>query len=192
MKVAIVGGSFNPPHIGHLILAEEVLSAGVCDRVVFVPAHIPPHKQPQRDPGAELRLEMLRESIRGWPELEVDTCEILRQGISYTVDTLELFASRQGIEGKPRLVIGDDLAPDFLETWKNPARILELADILVAHRLRGDRLELPYPHHYLDNVIVAISSTMVRERVSCGGAWRSLVTPGVRNIIETYGLYKNS
>ncbi len=190
MKVAIIGGSFNPPHIGHLILAEEVLATGAYDRIAFIPASIPPHKIPKDDPGSDLRLEMLRQCIEGWPTLFVDTCEIARQGISYTVDTLDLYAAREEVEGKPGLVIGDDLAPDFLETWKNPSRILEMADIIVAHRLHGERLPLSYRHRYLDNVIVAVSSTIVRDRVAAGGAWRSLVTSGVRNIIESYGLYR--
>ncbi len=192
MKVAIIGGSFNPPHIGHLILAEEVLATGSYDRIAFIPAFIPPHKIPQNDPGTDLRMEMLRESIQGWPKLLIDTCEIARQGISYTVDTLELFASREEIEGKPGLVIGDDLAPDFLETWKKPSRILEIADIIVAHRLHKEQLPLSYKHLYLDNVIVSVSSTIVRARVAAGGAWQSLVTPGVRSIIETYGLYRHN
>lgn len=192
MKVAIIGGSFNPPHIGHLILAEEVLATGAYDRVAFVPAYIPPHKIPQNDPGAEVRLEMLRESVRDWPELMVDTCEMMRQGISYTVDTLELFSSRGGIEGKPGLVIGDDLAADFLDTWKDPSRILELADIIIAHRLHESELTLSFRHRYLNNVIVSISSTIVRDRVARQSAWHSLVTPGVRRIIETNGLYRDS
>jgi len=190
MKIAIIGGSFNPPHIGHLILAEEVLATGAYDRIAFIPAFIPPHKIPRNDPGSELRLEMLRTSIESWPNFFVDTCEIARQGVSYTVETLELFTSRGEIEGKPGLVIGDDLAPDFLETWKNPSRILEMADLLVAHRLHGECLPLPYQHRYLDNLIVEVSSTVVRARVAAGGAWHSLVTPGVRSIIETYGLYR--
>ncbi len=191
MKVAIIGGSFNPPHIGHLILADEVLATGLYDTVAFIPAYIPPHKTPEHDPGPALRLEMLRESVLGWRNLMIETCEIERQGVSFTVDTLELFASRGDIEQKPGLVIGDDLASEFLETWKNPTRILELADIIIAHRLHKGALPLPYPHRYLDNIIVPVSSTIVRKRVAAGGAWHSLVTPAVRRIIESNGLYRN-
>jgi nicotinate-nucleotide adenylyltransferase len=191
MRIAILGGSFNPPHIGHLILAEEILATREYDTVLMIPANLPPHKIPQNDPGAEMRLAMLRASVEAWPQIVVEPCEIERQGISYTVDTLGEISRKYRCDGKPGLVIGDDLALDFLTVWKNPEEILDLADVVVAHRLYAEEVDLPYPHRYVHNIIVHISSSLVRERIAQEGAWRSLVAPPVREIIETYGLYRH-
>jgi len=191
MRIAILGGSFNPPHIGHLILAEEILATRAYDTVLMIPANLPPHKIPKDDPGAEMRLVMLRASVESWPQIVVEPCELQRRGISYTVDTLHEIFRKYRCDGKPGLVIGDDLALDFLTVWKNPEEILDLADVVVAHRLYAEEVDLPYPHRYVHNIIVPISSSLVRERIAHQGAWRSLVVPSVREIIETYGLYRH-
>ena len=192
MRIAIVGGSFNPPHIGHMILIEEILATGRYQRVLLIPAKTAPHKVPQMDPGTEMRLALLEASIEGWPKVAIEDCELKRTGLSYTSDTLEELWDRKLFDEKPGLVIGDDLAPDFLATWKRAEKILELADIIVAHRLYVENIPLPYPHDYLDNLVIPISSTLVRGRIHGGGAWRSLVMPSVRTIIENYGLYRNT
>jgi len=192
MRIAIIGGSFNPPHIGHLILAEEILDTQNYDKVLLIPASIPPHKVPQGDPGAERRLAMLRACAEGWPQIAVDTCELEREGVSYTIDTLKGIYQKYDCDGKPGLIIGDDLAKDFMTIWKDPQKILDLADMIIAHRLYADEVTLPYPHRYVDNIIVPISSSLVRERIAQRRAWRSLVVPSVREIIEAYGLYRNT
>ncbi|GAB6277225.1 MAG: nicotinate (nicotinamide) nucleotide adenylyltransferase [Rectinema sp.] len=192
MRIAIVGGSFNPPHIGHLILAEEVLATRNYDKVLLIPANLPPHKVPQHDPGAKMRLVMLSASIEGWQEIIVEPCELQRQGISYTIDTLREIPQKYNCDGKPGLIIGDDLALDFLTAWKNPEKILDLADLIIAHRLYAEKVNLAYPHRYIDNIIIPISSSLVRERIAQRGAWRSLVMPRVRETIETHGLYRNT
>jgi nicotinate-nucleotide adenylyltransferase len=191
MSIAILGGSFNPPHIGHLILAEEILASQRYDTVLLIPAHLPPHKIPQSDPGPEMRLSMLRASVESWPQIIVEPCELERRGVSYTVDTLVEISEKYSSNDRPGLIIGDDLALDFLTAWKNPEKILDLADIIVAHRLYSDELDLPYPHRYIHNIVVPISSSLVRERIARHGAWRSLVASPVRAIIETYGLYRH-
>lgn len=191
MRIALLGGSFNPPHIGHSILAEEILRAFDYDRVLFVPARIPPHKAPQRDPGTDMRLAMLQAALEGWPEFAIEPCELKRPGVSYTIDTLREISQKYSFDGKPGLVIGDDLALDFLKVWKDPELILEYSDIIVAHRDHPEELSLPYAHRYIKNLLIPVSSTLVRERIANHGAWRSLVAPGVQKIIETYGLYRN-
>ena len=192
MRIAIIGGSFNPPHIGHMILIEEILATECYQRVLLIPAKAAPHKVPQMDPGPEMRLALLEASIEGWPNVAIEDCELRRAGLSYTSDTLEELWNRRLFDERPGLVIGDDLATDFLATWKRAEKILELADIIVAHRLYVDKIPLPYPHNYIENLIIPISSTLVRERIHAGGAWRSLVMPSVRTIIENYGLYRNT
>ncbi len=192
MKIAVFGGSFNPPHIGHLILAEEVLALGMYDRILLIPSYIPPHKNAENDPGADIRLAMLSAAFEEWPNITIEPCEINRKGISYTIDTLSEISIRYPVEGKIGLVMGDDLAPEFLSVWKDPHRILESADILVAHRDHAHELPLAYPHRYLHNLIIPVSSSLVRKRIMEGGAWRALVPAKVREIIERYGLYQFS
>jgi len=191
MRIALLGGSFNPPHIGHVILAEEILKTLDYDHVLFIPANIPPHKEPKGDPGTAMRLAMLRAALEGWPEFAIEQCELERAGISYTIDTLRQISREYSFDGKPGLVIGDDLARDFLKVWKDPELILEYADIIVAHREHAEELSLPYAHRYVENLIIPVSSTLVRERIAKHGAWKSLVPPGVQKMIEAYGLYRN-
>jgi nicotinate-nucleotide adenylyltransferase len=187
VRTAIFGGTFNPLHIGHLCIAEELLHALPCDRVLFVPANIPPHKALE-DPGPLLRLEMLKLCLAADSRFAVDDCEIEREGISYTIDTIRYLVAAGSIEPKPFLVIGDDLVEGF-GSWKDSASILEESRLVVVHRFSNERLAPPFPHLYVDNSIFPVSSSLVRSRIASGGAWRFLVTAEVRNMIEEHGLY---
>jgi nicotinate-nucleotide adenylyltransferase len=187
VRTALFGGTFNPLHIGHLCIAEELLHALPCDRVLFVPANIPPHKA-LKDPGPLLRLEMLKLSLAADPRFAVDDCEIERKGISYTIDTIRHLVAAGSIEPKPFLVIGDDLVAGF-GSWKNSASILEESRLVVVHRFSNERLAPLFPHIYVDNGIFPVSSSLVRSRIASGGAWRFLVTAEVRKVIEEHGLY---
>jgi nicotinate-nucleotide adenylyltransferase len=190
VKIAVLGGSFNPIHLGHLFLADTVLSSLHYDCVVFVPAYRSPFKLDAvgMESSTRDRLEMLLASISGDPRLTVDDCEIRREGVSYTVDTLTDIIRRYVPEGKPGLIIGDDLAEDFPK-WHRSEDILELADIIIARRIRQDKLNIPYPCTYIENDIMDISSNLVREKIQAGTAWRSLVPASARVIIEERSLY---
>ena len=211
MKLAILGGSFNPIHIGHLYLADTVLESFDYDRVIMIPAFKSPFKTAAEGPPAQDRLDMLAASIPGDIRLAIDDCEINREGVSYTIDTVKDIIARYGPEGKPGLILGDDLASTF-HNWKDPGEIAELADIIIARRLPGGPVVadnaagpgvdnagpdnasglgavFPYPYRALDNDVLNISSRMVRERISLGEAWRYLVPPAARNIIESRRLY---
>lgn len=191
MKTAILGGSFNPVHIGHLILAEEVLFQCGYDQILFIPANIPPHKSID-DPGPHVRLEMLEAAIKGYPAFAVSDCEILRKSVSYTIDTIRQLKTDAGLkgqmDGKPGLIIGDDLLAGFFE-WKEPHSLVKEAEIIVAHRQYPYRLSLLYPHRYVENTLIPISSSEVRARISARKAWHSLVPQMVQHIIEQKGLY---
>lgn len=187
MRTAIFGGSFNPLHLGHLCIAEELLHALPCERVLFLPANIPPHKALD-DPGPRLRLEMLRLSLAADPRFAVDACEIERAGISYTIDSIRHLVASGSVEPKPFLVIGDDLVEGF-GSWKDSASILEESRIVVVHRSSSERLAPPFPHRYVDNAVFPVSSSLVRSRIASGGAWRFLVPAEVRKVIEEHGLY---
>jgi nicotinate-nucleotide adenylyltransferase len=190
MKLAILGGSFNPVHLGHLFLADAVLAELKYDRVVMVPAYRSPFKiaVPGMESSTDDRLEMTAASIAGDPRLTVDDCELRREGVSYTVDTVADIIRRYAPEGKPGLIIGDDLAAEF-PRWKNSAEIFDMADVIIARRISSGDLNLPYTCTCVANDIINISSAMIRRKIEEGGAWHFLVPAAVRTIIEERGLY---
>ena len=192
MKLAILGGSFNPVHVGHLFLADAVLTGFGYDRIVLIPAFQSPFKIGAEGASPEDRMEMLIASIPGDPRLAVDDCEIRRQGVSFTVDTLADIIARYRPEGKPGLILGDDLAAAF-DKWRSPAEIAEMADIIIAKRLAPSAdsglAKFPYPCRTLSNEIMNVSSQQVREKICRGENWRYLVPPGARYIIEDRKLY---
>ena len=129
-RVAVLGGSFNPIHYGHLLLADEVLELLGLDRVLFVPAAIPPHKAAAQLAPAADRFEMVRVAIAGQPRFEVSDLELRRTGPSYTVDTLqELAAGGDALF----LVIGSETFLDLLN-WRQPRRVASLAHLVVIPR----------------------------------------------------------
>jgi nicotinate-nucleotide adenylyltransferase len=193
VTLAIIGGTFNPPHIGHLILAQEVQAEFGFDTVLFVPSSIPAHKPP---PGAEAggatpedRLRMVRAAIDGVPGFALEDCELRREGVSYTIDTLAHVARCYNIDGKPGLVVGDDLLTGFA-AWREPADIARLSTIIVAHRERGEELPFGYPHEYCHNPLIPVSSSSVRDRIRRRLPVRFLVPDAVLRYIEARGLYQ--
>ncbi|MDR2375965.1 MAG: nicotinate (nicotinamide) nucleotide adenylyltransferase [Treponema sp.] len=188
MRLAILGGSFNPVHLGHLYLADAVISAFGYDRVILIPAFRSPFKLDAAAPSPQDRLAMLAASVPGDSRLLVDDCEIRREGVSYTVDTLADIYRRYLPEAKPALILGDDLARDF-PRWKNSGGILSLADIIIARRTIPEAGDYPYPCRQLQNEVMNISSAQVRDSIRQGTHWRYLVPAGARAIIEERGLY---
>jgi nicotinate-nucleotide adenylyltransferase len=201
----ILGGSFNPPHLGHLALARDAIDELDLDRVLIVPVCLPPHKPaPADDPGAEHRLAMCRALARGTEGLEVSTLEIDRGGRSYTIDTLEdVHASHPDAE--LTLILGADVACT-LPSWRRPREILTLARVAVAERdsdeqgdeVGGLRERVLTALRSLDPDArvtllamppVDISSTMVRERLAAREPVDDLVGPSVASYIAEHGLY---
>ena len=175
MRLGILGGSFNPVHIGHLSVAYNALTTFKLDRVVFVPAYRSPFKIKNMEPDfrlspskkmekdAKARIDMLAAAIEGDPRFAIDSCEIRRGGVSYTVDTLGDIIARYLPTGKPVLIIGDDLAADFPK-WRECDRIIRLADIVIGRRVNSTQVKYPYPHIHMENDVVAASSSAIRER----------------------------
>lgn len=188
MRILVFGGSFNPVHVGHLVLAEELRAEFGYDIVLLVPSRQPPHKALRDDPGADHRLAMLRAAVEGDSSLAIDDCELGREGFSYTIDTLRELPGRYELDGKPGLVIGDDLIPGF-PSWRDPGGIAAAADLICAHRSRAEELPMDFPHCYARNSIVEISSSMVRERIASGRPFRRLLDPSVYRYIVERGLY---
>ncbi|MDR3122411.1 MAG: nicotinate (nicotinamide) nucleotide adenylyltransferase [Treponema sp.] len=188
MKFAILGGSFNPVHIGHLLLADTAITELGYDRIILVPAHASPFKPGAEGASPKDRLDMLIASIPADSRLTIDDCEIRREGVSFTIDTVKDIIERYRPEGKPGLILGDDLARDF-HKWRSADEIAALADIIIAHRLSAENIPFLYPCQQLDNKILELSSGDVRDRIANGGAWTYLVSPGAQCIIRDRGLY---
>lgn len=189
-RVALLGGSFDPVHIGHLHIAEVVLATAGYDRVLFVPAHLPSHKPGARLAAAAHRLHMLRLAVGAHPRLAVSDVEILRGGVSYTVDTVRALQACGRIGERPGLVIGDDLGAD-LDTWREAATLFAMVELLVARRSRSP-LPLPRPHRVLANHRLPVSSSQIRRRVHDGRVIRALVPDPVESYIRERGLYRRS
>jgi nicotinate-nucleotide adenylyltransferase len=190
MKLAILGGSFNPLHLGHLFLAETVLSAFDYDRIIMIPAFQSPFKlsSPGMGDSSRDRLDMIAASIAGDPHLTLEDCEVRREGVSYTIDTVKDIIARYIPEGKPGLILGDDLAKDFPK-WRNFDELIELADIIIARRIHSEEQSWPFPCRQIKNEVMELSSAQVRERIAAGKGWRYLVPAAARTIIEDRRLY---
>lgn len=197
MKLAILGGTFNPVHTGHLALADDVHVTLGYDRVLLVPANIPPHKELSLGAGTDDRLAMLRLAVCGSDCLGVEDCEIERGGLSYTIDTIECLMRTYGetIEGKIGLVIGQDLVEGF-HTWHRAAELAVMVDLIIARR-PGDncsegtsRAGFLYAFTSLENPLLTISSSDVRTAVQGGKSWRYLVPEPVYRYIVEHHLYE--
>lgn len=196
MRVGILGGAFNPPHIGHLVCAQEALVQLELDRVLFVPVGEAPHRELEADPGSEARLEMVELAIAGDPRFATSRIEIDRDGPSYTVDTLrELGASAP--DDELFLILGGDQAAALPE-WHEPEQVLELAQVAVAERtnwsrnavgIKVGRLKGAERIRYLDMPIMQVSSTSLRRRIGSGRPIRYLVPDGVASHIAANDLY---
>ena len=141
-RVGLLGGTFNPPHVGHMLCAQEALAALELERVLLMPVHAPPHKQMEADPGPEVRLELCRLAAGDAPGIEVSAIEVERPGRSYTVDTLRALHDARP-EDDLTFIAGADQASG-LPGWREPAAVLELAELAVAEReatRRDDVLE---------------------------------------------------
>jgi len=194
--IGVLGSAFNPPHLGHLALAQEALWQLGLDEVVLVPTGEAPHKRILDDPGRELRLAMTRLAAADDPRFSVSTLEVEREGPSYTYETLELLAEERG-EPDLVFVMGADAAVG-LESWREPKRVVELARLAVARRAgvsnadvgavlrsldaegRATMLEMPQ---------FGVSSSAVRERAAAGRPLRYLVPEAVARFVEEKGIY---
>jgi nicotinate-nucleotide adenylyltransferase len=195
--IGILGGTFNPPHLGHLVCAQEAYLQLRLHRVMLIPARIPPHKPVDEEPGVEHRIEMCRLAVAGDEgRFEVSDIEARRPGPSYTVDTLEELHSRTP-DTELFLIVGGDIAVG-LTSWRDPERVLSLATLAVAERtgttrsaverelgqLRGGERAA-----FFEMPEIGISSTMLRDRVRAEEPTRYLVPDAVRSYIDQHQLY---
>ena len=190
MRVGVYGGSFDPPHAGHLILASDALKNLELDLLLFVPASTQPFKADRTGTASpEQRAAMVELAIGGTRGFHADTAELERGGLSYTVDTLEEL-SRKHPGAELFLIVGEDALDDFAK-WKSPNRIKELATIAILRR-HGGASERPLPPGVVEasSRLVEISSTEIRARVKAGNSIRGFVPEAVENYIESNALYR--
>jgi nicotinate-nucleotide adenylyltransferase len=188
MRTAILGGTFNPIHIGHLFAAEVVRTNCGYDRIVFVPSNRPAHKEVADAVDAEDRLRMVRLAVRSIRGFAWDAGEIRRGGVSYMIDTIAEIERRCRPTGRLGLILGDDLLADF-DSWKRADELASRVDIIVCRRQAPSALPFAYPHRYLENALLPVSSTDIRRRVARGETIRFLVPEPVRKYIARRGLY---
>jgi len=192
-KVGLFGGTFNPLHKAHMLVAEKALAQFALSEVIFVPCGIPPHKEVADGVSKEDRYEMVRRAIAGRPRFSVSRIEIDRAGPSYTIDTIRALIGKYP-EGLC-FIVGADLLSQ-IDTWKEPQALLEIVPFIVAPR-DGVKKEIfsapPFDRaeiHFLDMEEVDLSSTWVREAVRKGEEFARFVPPQVTAYIQEHGLYR--
>ena len=197
--IAVLGGTFDPPHIGHLVLGECVAAQFDCEMVLFVPAGDPYRKsgtataENDRAPvsgrtvtPAELRLRMAELAVADNSRFRIDAREVRREGPSYTVDTLRELRA-EGCKDLV-LVLGSDAIAD-LPNWREPGEILRMARVVVANKEPAKGIE---GYESVDMPLLRISSSEIRQRAAQGKPIRYLVPDRVGEFIETHGLYRRS
>lgn len=198
MRLGILGGTFNPPHLGHLVCAQEAHDQLALDRVVLMPAARPPHKKVAADPGAEVRYDLCRRAVAGDERFDVSRLELDRPGQSWTVDTLRTLRDEHP-QDDLIFIVGGDMARS-LPTWREPEAVLELATLAVAERAGSEREDIRGELRGLDAATrervrffdmprIDVSSSQVRERVATGRPIRYLVPDAVAEAIAEHGWY---
>ncbi len=194
IKIGLLGGSFDPIHNGHLKLANWVRNKFSLNRIIFIPAAVPPHKQNVKLTESEHRYRMVQIAIENYPDFEISDVELKRDGVSYTIDSIFYFEKMYKLnKDNIFLIIGADSLLDF-HNWKDPEKIIENCQIVV----------LPRPDVNLNNVkpkykrlaiilqspLIDISATDIRRRIREGETIAQIVPPAVEHYIYEHNLYK--
>ena len=185
MKLGFYGGTFDPIHHGHLILAREAVETLGLDRLFFIPNAVSPHKTTLLPAPAQLRSEMIRAAIENEPRFDMDDLELTRSGISYTIDTLLTLRERFGPKAMFFYLIGEDNVPS-LATWRRIDELRHMATFVVLCRSEHPT---PLPYVTLQRR-VDISATEIRKRIANGQSIRYLVPDKVHDIIIQNSLYR--
>jgi nicotinate-nucleotide adenylyltransferase len=196
VRVGLLGGTFNPPHLGHLACASLAIDGLELDRVLFIPVHEPPHKALEVEPGVEHRVEMCRRAVAADDRFAVSLVDAEVPGPSYTVDTLSRLHDRCPGD-QLTFIVGGDMALS-LPNWREPEAILEQAELGVAEREGVRRADIAERLadlgtdnvRFFDMPRLDISSSQIRRMVAAGRPIRYLVPDAVADYIEQAGLYR--
>jgi nicotinate-nucleotide adenylyltransferase len=198
MRIGMLGGSFDPPHVGHLLIAVDAFEALALDKLFFIPAAIQPFKIGQAGASAHDRLEMVRRLVGEDPRFAVDPIEADRQGVSFSVDTVTAYAARYP-DAERFFLVGADVMPSF-GAWREPDGIMRLAEVVVLRR--GDPPELSPPgssegaaawqgrFRQLTTRRIDVSSTEIRSRIRAGQSIAGFVPSTVAAYIAEARLYR--
>jgi len=193
-RIGLFGGTFNPLHNAHLLVAQEALRQLSLSKIVFIPSGIPPHKQVECGISKETRYEMVREAIAPYHKFSISRAEIDRRGPTYTIDTIRIM--KQARPQSLCFVVGADLLAQ-IDTWKEPEALLSIVPFVVAPRDDVNREVFSRPPfdraeiRFLEMEEIDLSSTWIRERVLHGESITECVPPSVATYIRDYGLYQN-
>ena len=183
-KIGLYGGTFDPIHYAHLILAREALEELGLERIIFIPAAVSPHKLELKPTPSGVRVEMLRAAIEGESCFTMDDLEVTRPAPSFSIDTIEEF-QRRDRQSEIFYLIGSDNLP-LLDTWRRIGDLRKLVQFVVLDRGIGPmRSEFPTIRRQID-----ISATEIRNRVATHRSIRYLVPPAVEEIIRRHQLYQ--
>ncbi len=201
MKIGILGGTFNPIHIGHLIIAEEVYIARSLSKIIFIPVNKPPHKNANNLVDSTHRYQMISEAIKGVDHFEVSDIEIKREGKSFTIDTIMSLRNQYGPDSELYLIIGGDSLSE-LNTWKDVKLLSDMCKFIVVNRPEYDTncaknlknvLEPGLLSALVDDMVeippIGISSTAIRKRLVNRGSIRFWTPTKVEDYIEKHRLY---
>ena len=196
MRIGVLGGAFNPPHMGHMVMAQEALVQLELDSVLLMPMGQAPHREIVDDPGPEVRVELAEAAAAGDERFSASRMEVEREGPSYTVDTLRALREERPDDEFTWILGGDQAAT--LRSWREPEQVLELATIAATDRgswrRAGIFVEAAHLRHserlvFFEMPPIGVSSTFIRRRVRRGQPIRYLVPDGVAELIESRGLY---
>jgi nicotinate-nucleotide adenylyltransferase len=197
MRIGIFGGTFDPPHVGHQILADEAVAQLNLDRLLWVLTPDPPHKQGQMITGLDCRLEMVKAATANNSAFELSRVDIDRHGPHYAVDTVQII-KEQFPSAELFYIIGGDSLHD-LPSWYHPQQLLAEVDGLAVMHRPGDQIDLRLLEEklpgigakirYIDAPLLEISSRQIRERISAGEGYRYYLPPAVLTIIQRENLY---
>lgn len=197
-KIGILGGTFDPVHYGHLLIAQSAAEEFLLDEVIFLPTGKSPHKSASQVTEPDLRCEMVQIAIEGNPKFSISTIEANNSVVNYTYMTLQKFHHMYQ-DAQLFFIMGEDALDDFLE-WKRPDEICQLASVLVAVRneigteLKGkiDRMNkmLSSDIHMLHAPNFSISSREIRERIYSGKSVKYMLPDQVNAFIQAHFLYK--
>lgn len=193
MRLGLFGGTFDPPHIGHLLAGVDAYEELELDRIVLIPAAAQPLKVGLVGTEPRHRLEMVRLLAEGDPRFAVDAIEMEREGLSFTVDTLGEYARREP-SAERFLLVGSDVPAAFSQ-WREPERIVALAQVVVMRRRpegdgAADGSAARWGFRALETRRVDVSSTEIRERVRAGRSIRGFVPDAIAEYIRSAGLYR--
>jgi len=189
MKLGIIGGTFNPVHLGHLRLAEEVFRKIALDKLVFIPAYIPPHKPSRGILSFQERYRMIELAIKGKPAFEVSEIEMRRKGASYSIETVKELKKAYGEGARLYFIVGSDYAGE-LGTWKDIHELKRLCSFMIASR---PGYEIKVPIEGAESIKIDtpdISSSDIRKRIKDGESCRELLPDAVHGYILKKKLYK--